>query len=278
LKKVRRSGEGLLKGGSSWSNIFSGGAAPEESNFCVAHVGFGDAWRAGRILNILVFLLMQLPAMLRISCLVLLERLIGLPEAARGILKGQWFSQELGMVLSRMCVGVALREIVTIGGKVDVTRGLPVVHLNFLGYDELAHRRSRAHGSPTGPQRNRPRDQRSLSCCHRSQRRDYHVWIFSDHGQEDTHSFATEHPGDKDGRSRMRGDDVCTHAAWRLDQMGIRFHSCSAMRAAAEGAANGRISVERGKSFSIARRALSAISTLSNRSMTRRSRPRSQAR
>ena len=88
--------------------------------------------------------------MLRITGLVLLELVIGLPEAARGIFRGQWFSQELGMVLSRMCVGVALREIVTIGGKVDVSRGLPVVHLNFLGYDELSHRRGQARGSPTG--------------------------------------------------------------------------------------------------------------------------------
>ncbi|MGB7839332.1 MAG: hypothetical protein WBL40_14600, partial [Terrimicrobiaceae bacterium] len=130
-EKFAAQGEGLLKGGSSWSNMFSGGAAPEESNFCVAHAGFGDAWRSGRIHEILVFLLLQLPAMMRISALVLLELVIGLPEAARGILKGQWFTQELGMVLSRMCVGVALREIVPIGGKLDVTRGLPAVHVNF---------------------------------------------------------------------------------------------------------------------------------------------------
>ena len=143
-EKFAAHGEGLLKGGSSWSNIFSGGASPAESNFCVAHTGFGDVWRSGRILNVLFFILLQLPAMIRITCLVLLELVIGLPEAARGIFRGQWFSQELGMVLSRMCVGVALREIVTIGGKVDVTRGLPVVHLNFLGYDELSHRRGPA--------------------------------------------------------------------------------------------------------------------------------------
>jgi endonuclease/exonuclease/phosphatase family metal-dependent hydrolase len=193
--KFAAQGEGLLRGGSSWSNIFSGGAKPEESNFCVAHTGFGDTWRSGRILQILIFLLLELPAMLRISGLVLLELVIGLPEAARGILKGQWFSQELGMVLSRMCVGVALREIVTIGGKVDVTRGLPIVHLNFLGYDELSHRRGPrsafAHWSLKGIDR---AIKDLFLAAYRSQRRNYHVWIFSDHGQEETHSFATELP------------------------------------------------------------------------------------
>ena len=193
--KFAAHGEGLLKGGSSWSNIFSGGAAAEESNFCVARTGFGDTWRSAPILAVLFFLLLQLPAMLRIWGLVLLELVIGLPEAARGILRGQWFSQELGMVLSRMCVGVALREIVTIGGKVDVTRGLPVVHLNFLGYDELSHRRgprSRfAHWSLKGIDR---AIKDLYLAAYRSQRRNYHVWIFSDHGQEETHSFAMELP------------------------------------------------------------------------------------
>jgi endonuclease/exonuclease/phosphatase family metal-dependent hydrolase len=194
-EKFAAHGEGLLRGGSSWSNIFSGGAAPEESNFCVAHAGFGDAWRAGRIHEILMFLLLEFPAMLRITGLVLLELVIGLPEAARGILKGQWFSQEVGMVLSRMCVGVALREIVTIGGKVDVSRGLPAVHVNFLGYDELSHRRgpgSRfAHWSLQGIDR---AIKDLYLAAYRSQRRDYHVWIFSDHGQEETHSFDMELP------------------------------------------------------------------------------------
>jgi endonuclease/exonuclease/phosphatase family metal-dependent hydrolase len=194
-EKFAAHGEGLLRGGSSWSNIFSGGAAPDESNFCVAHAGFGDAWRAGRIHEILMFLLLEFPAMLRITGLVLLELVIGLPEAARGILKGQWFSQEVGMVLSRMCVGVALREIVTIGGKVDVSRGLPAVHVNFLGYDELSHRRgpgSRfAHWSLQGIDR---AIKDLYLAAYRSQRRDYHVWIFSDHGQEETHSFDMELP------------------------------------------------------------------------------------
>ena len=34
-EKFAAQGEGLLRGGSSWSNIFSGGAAPEESNFAL---------------------------------------------------------------------------------------------------------------------------------------------------------------------------------------------------------------------------------------------------
>ncbi|MGA7214837.1 MAG: endonuclease/exonuclease/phosphatase family protein [Terrimicrobiaceae bacterium] len=256
-EKFAAQGEGLLKGGSSWSNIFSGGATPEESNFCVAHVGFGDSWRAGRVFEILFFLLLQLPALLRISCLVLFELVIGLPEAARGIFKGQWFSQELGMVLSRMCVGIALREIVTIGGKVDVTRGLPVVHLNFLGYDELAHRRgprSRfAHWSLRGIDR---AIKALYLSAHRSQRRDYHVWIFSDHGQEEVQSFAMKLPeGIKTVVAECVEMMLATHAAWRVRANGHPlpqlFRKPGAKRRHLKERLMDAFSVERGKSFSI---------------------------
>ncbi|HSI09828.1 MAG: endonuclease/exonuclease/phosphatase family protein [Rariglobus sp.] len=188
--------EGLLKGGSSWSNIYSGGAAPEETHFCGASLALADMWHTGKIRNIFVFLVLHCVSAVKIAALLLLELVIALPQAVRGIFRGQWPSQEFGMVLSRTFIGIGLRELVTIGAKIDVTRGLPAVHVNFLGYDELAHRRgpgSRfAHWSLLGIDRAIKNLYRAAL---RSPRRDYHVWIFSDHGQERTRSFATEFPG-----------------------------------------------------------------------------------
>ncbi|MDF3057128.1 MAG: Endonuclease/exonuclease/phosphatase, partial [Rariglobus sp.] len=188
--------EGLLKGGSSWSNIYSGGAAPEETHFCGSSIGFGDMWRTGKIRNIFLFTLLHIPSAVKIAGLLLLELAIAIPQAIRGVFHGQWISQELGMVLSRTCIGIGLRELITIGGQVDVARGLPIVHVNFLGYDELSHRRGPgslfSHWALSGIDR----AIKSLyRASHRSIRRDYHVWIFSDHGQERTRSFATEFPG-----------------------------------------------------------------------------------
>ncbi|MBC8041015.1 MAG: alkaline phosphatase family protein, partial [Opitutaceae bacterium] len=133
--------EGLLKGGSSWSNIYSGGAAPEETHFCGASIAFADMWRTGKIRNIFVFLILHCVSAVKIAALLLLEIVIALPQALRGIFRGQWPSQEFGMIISRTFIGIGLRELVTIGAKIDVTRGLPAVHVNYLGYDELAHRR-----------------------------------------------------------------------------------------------------------------------------------------
>lgn len=202
--RFQASAEGLLKGGSSWSNIYSGGAAPEETHFCGASIAFADMWRTGKIRNIFVFLILHFPSAVRIAGLLLLEIAIAIPRALRGVLRGQWASQEFGMVLSRVFIGIGLRELVTIGAKIDTARGLPAIHLNYLGYDELAHRRgpgSRfAHWSLKGIDRSIKGLYRAAQ---RSTRRDYHVFIFSDHGQERTRSFATEFEG---GIHKIVGD------------------------------------------------------------------------
>ena len=100
------------------------------------------------------------------------------------------------MAGSRVFVSVGLRELVTMGVAVDVARGLPAIHANFLGYDEQAHGRGPgsafAHWSLRGIDRSIKQLYRA---AHRSRRRDYAVWIISDHGQERTRSFATEFPG-----------------------------------------------------------------------------------
>src|SRR5690606_28994450 len=87
----------------------------------------------------------------------------------------------------RVLVCIGLRELLTIGVKIDAFRGLPVVHVNFLGYDEQAHRRgpssAYAHWSLKGIDR---AVKNICRAAHRSARRDYQVWIFSDHGQEAT--------------------------------------------------------------------------------------------
>jgi endonuclease/exonuclease/phosphatase family metal-dependent hydrolase len=251
--------EGLLKGGSSWSNIYAGGAAPEETHFCGTSIGFGDMWRTGKIRNIFVFILLHFPSAVRIAGLLLLELVIAIPQAVRGILRGQWISREIGMVVSRTFIGIGLRELITIGAQVDVTRGLPAVHVNYLGYDELSHRRgpgSRfAHWSLRGIDRS---IKNLCRAAQRSTRRDYHVWIFSDHGQERTRSFATEFPGGigqviarcmgiaraPDGAGREAARHVHHAPAWSRSQIARRRRDREREAAA--------LSEEENKTFTIA--------------------------
>jgi endonuclease/exonuclease/phosphatase family metal-dependent hydrolase len=76
----------------------------------------------------------------------------------------------------------------------DVARGLPVIYLDLVGYDEQSHRRgptSRfAHWSLKGID---DAISRIWRAAQRSSRRDYDVWVFSDHGSEDVLSYAREY-------------------------------------------------------------------------------------
>src|SRR3954465_7098015 len=86
--------EGLLKGGSSWSNIYTGGAGQEESHFCAASIGLGDMWGSGKILNIFIFILLNFPAALRIAAAVVMEFGIALADAVRAVVRGRPFYRE----------------------------------------------------------------------------------------------------------------------------------------------------------------------------------------
>jgi endonuclease/exonuclease/phosphatase family metal-dependent hydrolase len=188
--------EGLLKGGSSWSNIYTGGAGQWESHFCAASIGFGDMWRTKKIRNIFVFILLNLTAALRIAWLLLVEFGVGVVDMVRAIASGRRPYREFLLLVSRVFVGVGLRELLTLSGQIDVTRGLPIVHINFVGYDEESH--VRGPGSRLAHYGLRAIDRsirQIVRAAHRSRRRDYAVWIFSDHGQEPTKSFADLSPG-----------------------------------------------------------------------------------
>jgi endonuclease/exonuclease/phosphatase family metal-dependent hydrolase len=187
---------GLLEGGSSWSNIYTGGATQEESHFCAASIGFADMWRTGKIGNIFMFILLHPLRTIGIAALMLLETALAFWDLILGLLRGEKLKPELMMLASRLFVAIGLRELITIGAAVDLARGLPVIHLNFVAYDEHAHRRGPgsafAHWSLLGIDR----CIRSLARAAESARgRDYSVWVFSDHGQERTRSFDTEVEG-----------------------------------------------------------------------------------
>jgi hypothetical protein len=76
------------------------------------------------------------------------------------------------------------------GVKMDISRGLPIIHLNFLGFDEQAHRRGPcswfAHWTLKGIAH---AIHRIWKAVHRLTRRDYDVWIYSDHEQDSVTSF-----------------------------------------------------------------------------------------
>jgi endonuclease/exonuclease/phosphatase family metal-dependent hydrolase len=186
-------GEGLLRGGSSWCNIYTGGAAADESHFCASRLGLGDVLRSRSIIKTLTFPILHFASLMRLIGFTFAEFSVAMSDLFKGVSRGESLRMEARTLVSRLVVCIVLREVLTIGAKIDVARGLPVVHLNFLGYDEQSHRRGPssafAHWSLKGIDRAIKQIYRAAQ---RSARRDYQVWIYSDHGQEKTRLFSHE--------------------------------------------------------------------------------------
>ncbi len=187
--RLNKGHEPLLRGGSSYSNIFTGGAA--EAHYCAA----GEGWsRLFKIFNPFAWLLVfifHLNIFVRTVMLLLLEIVIGIYEFVRGAFGGKKIFLEFQFILGRVLVCVLLRELVVMGARIDIARGLPIIHLNFLGYDEQAHRRGPsskfAHWSLRGIDHAIARVWKEARLA---ERRDYDIWVYSDHGQEDASHYA----------------------------------------------------------------------------------------
>jgi len=182
----------LLAGGASYSNVYTGGAT--DARFCMASLGIGDVLPRHRRWLTPIVVFAYSPALVRVASLAVWELVAATRDLLEGIRSGEDRASEVKFLLSRIVVGVVLRELTVLGMSVGLARGLPVVHGNFLGYDEDAHRRGpdslvalRALHSTDGAVA------RLWRAAHRSVGRVYDVWIISDHGQEITDPYPAVH-------------------------------------------------------------------------------------
>lgn len=185
---LAREGRPLLSGGSVYSGIFTGGAA--EPHFCPSSLGWGPVLRSANPLTLGFLLVTNALSVLRIAGLLAVEFVLALWDLASGLIAGHDIGKEMKFVPTRVAISILLRELVRMGAEIDVARGLPVIHLNLLGYDEQAHRRGPssafAHWSLKGIDATIESVWRA---AHRAARRRYDVWIYSDHGQEETVAY-----------------------------------------------------------------------------------------
>lgn len=178
----------LLQQGSSYCNLFTGGAP--QPHFCVADFRWNSGFNGQQLKRALVFCLFNLPALLRTMGLALVECALALYDALRGSSRLTHLPQEWGFIPSRVAISIILRELTTLGVQMDIAKGLPIIHANFLGYDEHAHRRGPrsafAYWSLKGIDYALKRlDQAARHSPHGP----YHVWIYSDHGQEAAQAY-----------------------------------------------------------------------------------------
>ena len=191
-RRLAGHGRGLLEGGSSYSNIYGGGA--REAHFCAGSLGWDQIWKDVNPFNFILLLLTHFVAFARMTFLCLWETVLALMDFVYGLFKKEAVIVEFKFVPLRILLCILLRELIVLGVIMDIARGLPIIHLNFLGYDEQAHRRG--PGSKTAHWALKGIDKaisRIYSAALHSTRRHYDVWVYSDHGQEATVPYAGYH-------------------------------------------------------------------------------------
>ncbi len=193
--KLQSESEGLMRGGSSWSNIFHGDA--DEPHLCASTAGLEMIWQALNPLRMIGLVLWYGWSLVRILAYALVELALAIYDFTLGTLAGHSFFAELRFIPTRVIVSSVMREIVTAGASIDCERGLPIIQLNFLGYDEHAHRRGPDSRFARWTLKGIDHSLRRVwLAAHRSKHRDYQVWIYSDHGQEATIPYPKERPED----------------------------------------------------------------------------------
>ncbi len=184
-------GEPLLKDGTAYCDVYAGGA--QEALCCVSRYGIGDYLSSARPLALPFLVLFNFFSIIRMVFNIGIEFLLALWDFFRGMALGHSIYHELRFIFTRVVITSLMRDLVTIGAKIDVARGMPIIHLNFLGYDEQAHRRGPSSAFAHWTLKGIDTSIRHIwHAARNASARDYDVWIYSDHGQEDTIPFPYE--------------------------------------------------------------------------------------
>ncbi len=182
-KELAEMGRGLLTGGSAYSDCYTGGAS--RASFCATSIGFGSWWLLRHPFNFLHFMLIHWLMFLRIALLMIFETGLAIFDLFKGLISRENFFSELNFVPTRVGICVLLRELVVTAVSRDIRHGVPIIHCNFLGYDEQSHRRGPSSRFAHWTLKGIDDAVRRIYCAsQRSKKLNYSLWVYSDHGQE----------------------------------------------------------------------------------------------
>jgi len=193
-EKISRNNFSLLEEGSAYGDVYTGGSL--RSRFCLSF--FKDKKRKNGPLSLLPGILrspyntvLYAGMVGRATILTVVECILAVKDFITGIVNNHSFIKELKFIPARITVCVILRELVKAHVLNDISEGVPLIHANFLGYDEQAHRRGPASGFALWTLRGIDATLGAIwHKAHASKKRHYDIWFYSDHGQEESVPYA----------------------------------------------------------------------------------------
>jgi hypothetical protein len=211
---------GLLEEGSSYVNIYDGGA--RQSLFTISALGGERFFENVRGLSFVMLLLFSPIRLLRLIKDVTLDfvrdlgqRLVGRFDTRVGR-RRRPFSL-LGS-LFQIIASVVFRELQTFGVLLDIYRRVPAIYANFYGYDDVAHQLGTLDGETERVLRGIDGRIREIDAARRrfADRRPYDLFVLSDHGMSPCTPFQ-ERYGETLGQF-MASQVAKGHAPVELDE------------------------------------------------------------
>ncbi|HEX6837155.1 MAG TPA: alkaline phosphatase family protein, partial [Polyangia bacterium] len=181
----------LLDGGTSYGTIWPGGA--DDAFFNVVLFNYGVTTTGKLVRNAYDKLVSTVAGAViagKVASRFLLELGVGLWDFVRWCRRIRSTRFEWRFLYMRLFVSVVMRDVATQMAVLDILRGVPRIFLDYLGYDEYAHRR--------GPDSelalyNLQGIDSAIAKIFRAVRAvpeyKYDVFVFSDHGQLSTTPF-----------------------------------------------------------------------------------------
>ncbi len=129
---------GIIHSGSSYVNLFDGGAS--SSLFTLTTLHPRRLFENVRGVGLMALFLLNPLRVLRTLYLSLKEYVADGLQRWSARLKGQSYPPVLGIFpFLRICSNVIFREIETFAVLVDIYRGVPAIYTTYYGYDEIVH-------------------------------------------------------------------------------------------------------------------------------------------
>ena len=200
----------LLRGGSSYGNIYTGGAS--EARYCVESMKLASLIKSLHPARFFLLMILYFSKVLRIAAYALLESALGISDFFRGMLARQDILKEMKFLPTRVFICIILRELIRLRVKMDVEKGVRIIHANLVGYDEQAHRRGPDSEFALWTLKGIDNVINDIyRAASKSNCRRYTLLIYSDHGQEPVTSYEKEfgRPVEAVIRQILAGQTVC---------------------------------------------------------------------
>ena len=172
---------GLLRGGSSYTNMFDGDA--RLALFTLSAVGRDHLLENVRGLGFLILFSLDPIRLLKVIGLSLWTWLVYVAKRFASVLLPSTSHFTFFGPLWQIFMNIIFREVTTFSVMVDIYRGMPAIYASYNGYDEIAHHFGA--DSPEAFRALRGIDKQIRQIDRMRQvylRREYDLYILSDHG------------------------------------------------------------------------------------------------